>query len=282
MIKRLICSAMLLVLLLAMPVSAKNLTEENVSIHNVKEFDLVSHTIKERTYQIDNAFTDTSSLFSNAVPFFLEPIDYAEGYPFSAIGKLSITYENGKKGAGTAFVVADNLVLTSAHCVYDYYNGNGAATKMHFQAGYNQDGSFIATSEASTFYCSSGWTELQDYAYDWALVKLKNPMGSATGIIPCKVISSPVGTTVMVSGYGNSEEYDGRVQLISEGTVTSASNGKLVFNADSLGGMSGSPVMSLDDPNLAAIGILSGTTVSGNTSGPCMNTVITNLIRNYQ
>lgn len=102
----------------------------------------------------------------------------ATRWPWSAIGRLNIA----RRGHCTAVLVADRLLLTAAHCLFDRRTGRWVAVEdLHFLAGY-QRGAFLHHVRAATYEADPGYDPTAGPApanvrHDWALIRLKGPAG---------------------------------------------------------------------------------------------------------
>lgn len=227
-------------------VSAKGI-EQNAESSMRAEFvmvesDFITGKVEKNIYQIDENLTDSSMFLTSHTPLSIigeddrEPLDF----PNEVVGKLEITAPNGKKYEGTAFLVAEDLILTAGHCLYDYKMG-GFATKMVFKAGLNYDGTYIASANATGSYLPLPWKEKRDSDWDWAILRLDKPIGATVGYEICRVDDNPFGKPCEIVGYGVNYEPD-TVQLTGFGNILKYSQYRLYYDADTSGGMSGSPI----------------------------------------
>ena len=274
---------------MSMPVCAVGFDDtvrdnNKISTEIIVEHNLDDGTITEKTYVINKNLTDTTEFIADASPFFLDPVDQVDIYPSCAIGLLRIKFEGGIETEATGFLVADDLVLTAAHCVQQYTNGYGNATSIYFYPGYDAVGSYPASSKAHAYYVSIGWGESMNSEYDWALLKLSIPVGSKVGIIPCRVESSMTGKNVMVIGYPEWDHIDvgnGRIQGVSEGKVVEDNGVLMRTQAEGRLGTSGGPILDIENWNFTAVGVVSGKNIFNHVSGPKITTTVVNLIKNH-
>jgi protease YdgD len=108
--------------------------------------------------------------------------------PAQAVGLLEM--EDG--AVCTASVVAPDVILTAAHCLFDVDNGRIEAKR--FRAGY-ADGRAVAEAGIRDDYVPPqfdfGRSAVEDgtEAYDWAFLRLDRAIGGQTGVLAIKPLS---------------------------------------------------------------------------------------------
>ena len=106
-------------------------------------------------------------------------------WPWAAVGRVN--RETG--GFCTGTLVAANLVLTAAHCLYDSRTGKRVAPRtLHFVGGYRR-GNYVAHAVARAAFHPSAFSFRGDNgltraANDWAVLVLAAPI--ATKPIPVR------------------------------------------------------------------------------------------------
>ncbi len=171
--------------------------------------------------------------------------------PWSAVVELNISFPWGEVLA-TGVMIGPNDLLTVGHAVYSAdYGGYATAIVASPARSGRLDPFGIANSVA--FQVDPRWVEndrlgapLDPFGYDYALVTLDRPVGSATGFLPVGVLDDPIGVAVQAAGYPADKGYDFLYR--TEGTVDSADIDTLFFadDLDLLPGQSGSPVFVTD------------------------------------
>lgn len=218
---------------------------------------------------------------SSVMPYFLEPIDYPNGFPFNGIGFVRTTRSTGGVTSASGIVVGRNLVLTSAHVIHDYKSGLGDAQQINFYAGYNYNGSSLDSSSATAYYVSSGWNESEDINYDWAVIELDESMDSnLVSVLPCQAMSNV--QYVMTVGYPATFHGEmGAAQGISEGVVFYQDSLYMRTTAEGDRGSSGGAFLDINGGDFIVVGITSGANGLGQLGGPRINSTIVNLINSY-
>ncbi len=161
---------------------------------------------------------------------------------WEAVGRLDIEGE----GFCTGVLIAPDLVLTAAHCVYAPDGTLVDPARMTFRAGY-VDGSEIAQSAVARAtphpeYRRDAADRLQQLRFDAALLQLSNAIPSATAA-PFAVADPGVGAQVSVVSYarGREEAPSWQRQCALKGRY----GGVLAFDCDVTFGASGAPVFDL-------------------------------------
>lgn len=121
--------------------------------------------------------TDTLLLTNNA-DYQTERVRDISAYPYSAVGKLFMTFPNGKNYVGSAWTIGESVVFTAGHCVYSAEDG-GWAKDIVFSSndGNRDDKDFVA----KTFYSLDGWINEEDFKYDLAVCVMQTPVRPTTG-----------------------------------------------------------------------------------------------------
>ncbi len=205
-------------------------------------------------------------------------VNNTKTYPWCSICSLLITARDNSRWIGTGWLVGNRTIITAGHVVYIHGRG-GWAKSVEVIPGRNAAdrpyGSCVATSLKSV----KGWTKSRKRSHDYAAIILPKSCsyGKQLGYFGYGNYSRGTlkNLTVNLSGYpgdkpsGTQWWHARRVQ-----TVTSR---RLVYNIDTAGGQSGSPVWRIKDGKRYAVGIHTNGSSSGNSATRITKPVFDNI-----
>jgi V8-like Glu-specific endopeptidase len=114
-------------------------------------------------------------------------------YPWSAIGRVQGTETNGQSYHCTGSLIADNLVLTNAHCVIDPETGE-LSKKIEFMPNVI-DGKYEDIAQVEEVIYGTDFKQSKKITpNDWAIMKINQPLGRKYGHLGWKSI--PTATLV--------------------------------------------------------------------------------------
>ncbi|NLN82301.1 MAG: hypothetical protein GX136_07150 [Clostridiales bacterium] len=142
-------------------------------------------------------------------------------------------------GYGTGFLEGYDVMATAGHC---FWGGSSRGWVEECRIYVRQN----SGTYGSTFYyplnwtCAANYTSSGDTNYDWCAVTLQNNLGSANGWFGKGWSSGSInGKSVTVSGYPG--DHLG-FQYKDNGTTSGSTTYKVLYDIDTAGGQSGSPV----------------------------------------
>jgi V8-like Glu-specific endopeptidase len=168
-------------------------------------------------------------------------IDATETLPFSAVGEVVASFNNGfEVRTGTGVLVSDRIVMTAGHVIHDGQLGRAGA--VAFTPG--QDGfarPFGQVSAVASFV-PEPWVNNSDDYFDFGLIALAEPIGQQAGRfdVTARPPSYYPGRVHHMTGYAtdliNGLMYD------AEGTVTQVDSTLIEHEIDGGPGQSGGPI----------------------------------------
>jgi protease YdgD len=179
-----------------------------------------------------------------------------EARGWEAVGRLDID----GKGFCTGALIAPDLVLTAAHCMFDRESGLAIdPARMQFLAGL-RNGRALAYRDvrlALTLpdYVHTGVVSALTSRYDLALLQLTQPIRS-TEITPFAVTpSASIGTEVAVVSYAADRAEAPSLQQVCG--VLGQQDGVIVMSCDVDFGSSGAPIFSIRDGVARIVSVVS-------------------------
>lgn len=176
---------------------------------------------------------------------------------WEAVGRLEL---NGR-GFCTATLIAPDLVLTAAHCVYEKSSNRLLeAGQLIFRAGL-RDGVSIAERPALQIAAHPGYApgtpmSAKNVRHDVALIRLAQPINSSLANPFVLHQGNARGSQVSITSYGK-----GRAEALSRQRscrILAAQDDLLVFDCDVTFGSSGSPVFTQVGGRGRIVSVVSG------------------------
>ncbi|WP_374368286.1 serine protease [Dongia sp.] len=194
-------------------------------------------------------------------------------WPWIAIGRINLE----GRGHCTGTLIAPDMVLTAAHCLYNAPDGRwGIPLETHFVAGYDR-GTYAAHSRAKRFifdpeYDPKERLEVRGMARDWVLVELEKPLDIKP--VPLAKIDweglLAAGRAGTMSNAGYSADWPEIVMRHAgcRAEKIFAEVSLVLHNCDATFGASGGPLLQIEGRKVTVVGLQSGAvTVSGNEYG---------------
>lgn len=196
----------------------------------------------------------TAALAQEAPLVSLQTADDSKGW--NAVGRLNL----GAHGFCSGALIAPDLVLTAAHCLYDKSTGARIeARDIEFQAGLRNGRAEayrkVSRSVAHPKYIYSGDAELDRVGYDIALVELDQPIRQPS-ITPFAT-SDPEGVGSVVGVVSYAQDRADAPSLQQTCHVIDASMSVLVMSCNIDYGSSGSPVFSMQSGVPVIVSVIS-------------------------
>lgn len=177
-------------------------------------------------------------------------------FGWEAVGRIEI----GRSGYCTGVLIAPNLVLTAAHCVYDDALNAVSASDLTFRAGL-RDGASIAERKVARVAAHKGYNPKQGYGpenirHDAALLELAEPIPTALANPFVLHQGAGNGQRVSVVSYGQGRD-DALSWQRDCGQLWSERN-LIAFDCNITFGSSGAPVFVRDGSRARILSLVSG------------------------
>jgi len=199
-------------------------------------------------------------------------------YPWRAICSLKIKAKDGTNWIGTGFLIGPRTVITAGHVVYMHKHG-GWAKSIEVIPGRNGSRKPFNSCTSSHLHSVKGWTKSKKRSNDYgAIILPKNcKLGNRVGYFGYANYNffSLLGLKVNLSGYpgdkprGTQWWHCRRIKLVTPRT--------LIYNIDSAGGQSGSPVWKYKNGKRYVVGIHTNGSSLGNSATRITSPVFRNL-----
>jgi len=201
-------------------------------------------------------------------------------YPWRTICSLVITAKDGSGWRGTGWLVGPGTVMTAGHCVYMHGRG-GWVRRIEVIPGRNGSKKPYGSCAATCFCSVKGWTNKKKRSHDYGAIILPSNcrVGNRVGWFGYANLgyASLLGLKVNLSGYpgdkpsGTQWWHARRIKWVTSRTI--------VYNIDTAGGQSGSPVWRLKNGKRHAVGIHTNGSTSGNSATRIIKPVFQNITK---
>jgi len=199
-------------------------------------------------------------------------------YPWRTICSLRITAKDGSRWIGTGWLVGPRTVMTAGHVVYMHSRG-GWAKSIEVIPGRNGSSKPFGSCKSRHFHSVKGWTSSRNRKYDYGCIVLpKNcAYGKRLGYFGFGCYSNSTLKKLVVNLSGYPGDKPAGTQWWHARRIKAVTSRTLVYNIDTAGGQSGSPVWWYKNKRRYAVGIHTNGSLGGNSATRIVKPVYNNI-----
>ena len=206
-------------------------------------------------------------------------INPTTSFPWRAICALKITAADGSRWIGTGWLISPRTVITAGHVVFLHDHG-GWARSIEVIPAMNDGARPYGSCTSSTFRSVNGWTNSKNSDYDYAAIILPQNCrpGDRTGWFGLAVKDDAFLRNAILNLSGYPGDKGGNQQWFMARKTKSVGGRRIVYDIDTMGGQSGSPVWILLNGQRYAVGVHTNGLSSGNSATRIVTPVFNNMI----
>lgn len=201
--------------------------------------------------------------------------------PWRQICALRIVSESKRTYVGTGWFIAPGVLATAGHCVYLQDDGGWATSIRVIPAKWGPQEPFLSQT-SRRFASVRGWVKERKRDFDYGVIFLDDPStGAQVGnfAVEALAIQELKGIDGQVSGYPADRDR-AEYQYFHMRPLTDVTDTRLVYEIDTFGGQSGSPIwQETEERGVLAIGIHTTGGLTSNSGTRITEDVLDNLIR---
>jgi len=200
--------------------------------------------------------------------------------PWRQICALRIVSQTDRTFVGTGWYIAPGVLATAGHCVFLQDEGGWPKSIRVIPAKHGTDEPF-RTLTSTRFGSVDGWVERRQRDFDYGVIFLdESSTGTAVGNFAVDVLHIPDlrGTDAQISGYPADRDA-AAFQYFHARPMIEVTNTRLVYDIDTFGGQSGSPIwQDTAERGIVAVGIHTTGGVTSNSGTRISGDVMENLV----
>ena len=201
--------------------------------------------------------------------------------PWRQICALRIVSKTERTFVGTGWFIAPGVLATAGHCVFLQDEGGWPKSIRVIAAKHGTEEPF-RTLAATRFASVDGWVEQRQRDFDYGVIFLDDAStGTAVGNFAVDVLDAQDlrGTDAQISGYPADRDA-AAFQYFHARPMLEVTDTRLVYDIDTFGGQSGSPIwQDTAERGVVAVGIHTTGGVSSNSGTRISGDVLDNLVK---
>lgn len=200
--------------------------------------------------------------------------------PWRQICALRIVSQTDRTFVGTGWFIAPGVLATAGHCVFLQDEGGWAKSIRVIPAKHGGDEPF-GTLTSKEFASVDGWVKQRQRDFDYGVIFVDDAtVGTKVGNFAVDVlgVSALKGTDAQISGYPADRDR-AEFQFFHARPMLDVTDTRLVYEIDTFGGQSGSPIwQETVEGGLVAVGIHTTGGVSSNSGTRITGDIMDNLV----
>lgn len=207
------------------------------------------------------------------------PDAFMRANPWRQICALRIHAQTGALFVGTGWFISPRLLATAGHCAF-LRNEGGWPKAIDVIPGKFGGSEPFGRATATIFGTVDGWIEEGSRDFDYGVILLDDAsLGGPVGNfeVRAEADNELTGATARISGYPADKDR-AEFQYYHERDLMSISSTRLMYDIDTFGGQSGSPIWRQENGTAVAVGIHTTGGVTSNSGTRISQPVLDNLI----
>jgi glutamyl endopeptidase len=199
--------------------------------------------------------------------------------PYRQIAALRIEAQTGALFVGTGWYIGPRALATAGHCVYLHDEGGWPKSIEVIPAKFGPTEPY-GQLQATRFRAAKGWTELVSQDFDYGVILLDSEeTGKRVGWFEVDVFGdAQLSGDANISGYPADRD-NANFQYFHARPLKRITETRLVYEIDTFGGQSGSPIwLDIQGEGVVAVGVHTTGGATGNSGTRISEDVIQNLI----